>query len=320
MCNKQLYLQIANIIDNDYYLLDLPYHVNIGDLLIWQGEMEFLKLEVKHRMLGYSNQSTFGFPELKKDAVILLHGGGNFGDVWRSSQEFRLKVIQHYPDHKIIIFPQSVYYSNAALAIQDAEIFAHHKNLTICGRDDVSYNYLKRFFKNNILRVPDMAFWCDKSLFIFNGQKAKHPNLFLKRTDHEYRQVNVDFIDGEYDVKDWPGTENLSRFVKYLFLTMLILRRFWTKNSLCRVLARPLAWFINQIFMHYIRPSYISRGRDFIGSYDNIYTTRLHGLILAHLMNKNIYIVANNNGKLENYYTSWLKADSNISIIDIRKK
>lgn len=317
MSNKQLYLQIANLIDNDYYLLDLPYHVNIGDLLIWQGELDFLKSEVKHRMLGYSNQSTFGFPELKKDAVILLHGGGNFGDVWRGSQEFRLKVIQRYHDHRIIIFPQSVYYSNDSLAVQDAEIFAQHKNLTICGRDDVSYEYLKRYFKNNILRVPDMAFWCDKSLFIYNGLKAKNPNLFLKRTDHEYRKVNVDFIEGSYDIKDWPGTENLSRIVKCLFMTMLILCRLWDKNSLCRLIAKPLSWCINQVFMHYIRPTYISRGKDFIGSYDNIYTTRLHGLILAHLMNKNIYIVSNNNGKLENYYNSWLTEDDKIEIVSL---
>ena len=31
------------LINEDYVLLDLPYHSNIGDILIWQGELELLK-------------------------------------------------------------------------------------------------------------------------------------------------------------------------------------------------------------------------------------------------------------------------------------
>lgn len=31
------------LIDNDYIYLDLPYHANLGDTLIWQGTLDFLK-------------------------------------------------------------------------------------------------------------------------------------------------------------------------------------------------------------------------------------------------------------------------------------
>ena len=30
--------QLIPLIDSDYVLWDLPYHTNIGDTLIWQGE------------------------------------------------------------------------------------------------------------------------------------------------------------------------------------------------------------------------------------------------------------------------------------------
>lgn len=310
------YKPIKDLIIDDYVLLDLPYHVNTGDLLIWQGELIFLEHEVRHRMLGYYSQYTFGFPNLKKETVILLHGGGNFGDAWRGSQDFRLEVIKHYPENRIVIFPQSVYYSTDELAISDAEVFAKHMDLTICTRDKVSYEYIKRFFTNNLLCIPDMAFCIDRNLFEPNIINQTKENLFFKRTDHEYRDVTVDFINGEYDTADWPGTENLSLFIKYLYLCMILIRRMRKKSKFGCIIASILSWFVNKIFMYIVRPQYIKRGVCFISQYRNIYTTRLHGLILSHLLGKNIFIVSNNNGKLENYYNSWLKGCKNVRIID----
>lgn len=310
------YKPIKDLIIDDYVLLDLPYHVNTGDLLIWQGELIFLEHEVRHRMLGYYSQYTFGFPNLKKETVILLHGGGNFGDAWRGSQDFRLEVIKHYPENRIVIFPQSVYYSTDELAISDAEVFAKHMDLTICTRDKVSYEYIKRFFTNNLLCIPDMASCIDRKLFEPNILNQTKENLFFKRTDHEYRDVTVDFINGEYDTADWPGTENLSLFIKYLYLCMILIRRMRKKSKFGCIIASILSWFVNKIFMYIVRPQYIKRGVCFISQYRNIYTTRLHGLILSHLLGKNIFIVSNNNGKLENYYNSWLKGCKNVRIID----
>ena len=40
---KKIKDKLSPLIDNDYVLLDLPYHKNIGDILIWAGEIEFLK-------------------------------------------------------------------------------------------------------------------------------------------------------------------------------------------------------------------------------------------------------------------------------------
>lgn len=310
------YKPIKDLIINDYVLLDLPYHVNTGDLLIWQGELSFLKHEVKHKMLGYYNQSTFGFPKLKKETIILLHGGGNFGDVWRKSQEFRLEVIKRYPNNRIVIFPQSVYYGTDELAMSDAEQFAKHQDLSICARDKVSFEYIKRFFNNTLLCIPDMAFCIDRNIFKPYILEQTKDNLFFKRTDHEFRAVTVDFIEGEYDACDWPGTEKLSIFIKYLFLSMIYIRRIRKKGILGSKIASGLSWCVNRIFMYIVRPQYIKRGVRLISQYKNIYTTRLHGLILSHLLDKNIFIVPNNNGKLENYYNSWLTDCKNIKIVN----
>ena len=312
----KLYEPIKDLIVNDYVLLDLPYHVNTGDLLIWQGELSFLKHEVKSRMLGYYNQATFGFPKLQKDTVILLHGGGNFGDVWRMSQDFRLKVLRKYPNNRIVIFPQSVCYSTEELAISDAEQFAKHHDVTICARDEVSFEYLKRFFSNTLLCIPDMAFCIDNDIMMPNILAQTKDNLYFKRTDHEFREVIVDFIEGEYDTCDWPGTANLSRFIKNLYMIMILIQRLREKRGLYQWFANALSWCVNIIFMYIVRPQYIRSGVRLMSRYRNIYTTRLHGLILAHLLGKEIFIVSNNNGKLENYYNSWLKNCKNIRIVN----
>ena len=32
---------LSPLIDGDYVYWDLPYHINIGDTLIWQGTLDF---------------------------------------------------------------------------------------------------------------------------------------------------------------------------------------------------------------------------------------------------------------------------------------
>ena len=39
---SEIYQKLSLLIDNDYILVDLPYHSNIGDVLIWEGERQFL--------------------------------------------------------------------------------------------------------------------------------------------------------------------------------------------------------------------------------------------------------------------------------------
>ncbi len=77
-----IYNQLDGIIDRDYVLLDIPDHENIGDELIWEGEIEYLK-RLRFKNLYTSNLVYFSKKKVSKDALILLHGGGNFGDIYK---------------------------------------------------------------------------------------------------------------------------------------------------------------------------------------------------------------------------------------------
>ena len=35
--------QLRTLVQGDYIYLDVPYHANLGDTLIWQGTLDFLK-------------------------------------------------------------------------------------------------------------------------------------------------------------------------------------------------------------------------------------------------------------------------------------
>ena len=64
---------------------------------------------------------------------------------------FYLKILQKYLNNRIIMFPQTVYYSDIELMKSDAKVFAKHKDLYLCARDKVSYDILKKNFTNKIL-------------------------------------------------------------------------------------------------------------------------------------------------------------------------
>ena len=66
----------------------------------------------------YNNTIT----KMSSDAVILIHGGGNFGDLYRWNGQQYLKLVSTMNDDKIILFPQTIYYNDLNLTISDSKI------------------------------------------------------------------------------------------------------------------------------------------------------------------------------------------------------
>ena len=81
-----------------------------------------------------------------ENVIILLQGGGNFGNLYREHADFRKKIISAYPRNKIIILPQSVFYNDSNLIQEDAVFYANYSNVIICARDEYSYHFLKAKF------------------------------------------------------------------------------------------------------------------------------------------------------------------------------
>ena len=146
-------------ISSNYWLLEVPFYSNIGDTLIWQGEMDFLK-GTGYRCKGMHSLETFRFSHISPNDLILFQGGGNFGDLWVRHHEFKMRVVEAYPNNEFLFLPQTVYFENPRNMRECASLLAG-KKATICARDNASYKTLKENFNNEVLLVPDMAFCID---------------------------------------------------------------------------------------------------------------------------------------------------------------
>lgn len=304
---SEIYQKLSLLIDNDYILVDLPYHSNIGDILIWEGERQFLS-RLPYKCLYKASMYTYKKQKVDRNTIVLIHGGGNWGDVWRGSQEFHLKIIQEYPHNRIIVFPQTVHYDDLCHFTRDASVASNHSRLTICARDLISYKLLKEnYTSNDILLVPDMAFCIPISYLVQYKQACRHKDLFLKRSDKELVPFEIDRFTSSYLVKDWPSMENKSIY-------SFILRLF-TIGQRLKVI--PSSW-VDYFADNVVRENLVKTGVRFLSKYENIYTTRLHGGILAILLGKIFFLINNNYGKNKNFFETWLtEMDEDIHFLDI---
>ena len=310
---KVLARSLSNIICNDYIFLDLPYYSNIGDSMIWKGTEAFLAT-LPYRCIYRASIETYLPPDIDKNVIILLHGGGNFGDLWRRHTEFVLKVVEQFPNNRIVILPQTVHYQDKAIMIEDAQQLGMHSRLSICARDAVTKEFLEKYFSNHVLLVPDMALFVSPKYSSVGIVKRKEKSLFLLRKDKEVRYFD-EFESlrkqKNTDERDWPGMEQKLICTKILSRLIKINKR--SKNKkIVYYLSKVIDWYSLKIHM----PRLYKIGLQFIDKYEKIYSTRLHGAIIGVLLNKKVTVFDNSYGKNKNFYNTWLKDFNSTVLID----
>lgn len=161
-------------------LLMLPLHNNCGDLAIVKAEKEFFKKYFPEFHLAeiYFNQLEEDFynriKSFKKSDIIVLHGGGNLGDLWVCEEEMRENIIKNLPKNKIISFPQSVYFSDTPSGRErfrlSKSVYEGHKKSLFFLRDKKSFEFFKNNFNCNCHLCPDVVLSLKKDYaFIRNG-------------------------------------------------------------------------------------------------------------------------------------------------------
>lgn len=339
-------------------ILDAPSYSNAGDQLIWAGMESFFAnngIECVYRC----STITYEYQEFSSDTIICLVGGGNFGDLWRGLQEIKNQIVASYPNNRIIIFPQSVFYGDMSLCEQDSAIFAQHKDLYICARDKESYAFLQKHFKNQILLVPDMALYLSYEQRQTNVQPK---TLFMMRADKEAIKYDGVIKEG-MDVRDWPthnpiSGDHVAAFTKQNVWSHRLMKlglRLKLSSSMLKTLYKMVAcnllqsirnndvpvkdrWEKTQMEINYLAylnhkytgalneiintmlyenymPMTLEYAVEFMNRYDEVYSTRLHGGILAMLLGKKVHMIDNSYGKLSALYNTWLTKESNVDMV-----
>lgn len=155
-------------------LFQTPSHTNIGDHAIAEAEILFLQSRFSDYRIIEVNQA-YHFPllalikgKLPTTDVIMLHGGGNFGNEYMHEENIRRSVVESFPNHKIVVFPQTIFYTNDKSGGSELQIsqriFEKHSNLTLIAREKVSLDLMKNYFpKNTVLFMPDIVLSMDKT-------------------------------------------------------------------------------------------------------------------------------------------------------------
>lgn len=150
-----------------------PENGNAGDQAIALAQYEFLKKNfsdkydiITIRLIDFWCYFRCIVKCSSKDDVIMIQGGGNMGDVYAAAEYMRHLLIKFLPKNRIVIFPQTFSYTDTAfgnkLKRETKSIYCKHKNLTICAREQYSYEMMKLFFtENKVLLIPDMVLWLD---------------------------------------------------------------------------------------------------------------------------------------------------------------
>ncbi len=282
-------------IDRPLVYLDYPVHMNFGDLLIMRGTERFFA-DYGHRVVSraaYMNFVAHDASRITRETVIVMHGGGNFGDLYPVHQNFREQIVRRFPDNRIVVLPQSVYFSSPLALERSARIFRQHRDLALCVRDHASLGQVRGKFTDNTVLMPDMAhqLWRGSQPHPTAGERT----LQLLRTDVE-AAAHQQQVAAQQPM-DW--LDFVPRWSCQIFGR--ILRLHALEGKLGRKLGAHTLWHGYCDLLHRHMES------RFLG-YDEVITSRLHGMIFALLLGKRVRYLDNLYGKLNGYARTWFDA------------
>jgi pyruvyl transferase EpsO len=306
---NSLVTSLRETIDHDYVLLDCAYYRNVGDVLLWQAALDLLA-EIPSKCRYSCSIETFMPRRVPREAIIVLTGGGNFGDLWVRHQQFRHRILKEFPSHKIVQLPQSVWFEDESYMQSDIKVFNRHQGeIVIYLRDEQSFNIIKNNYPNVDARLmPDLA-------LTFNAEKfckkhrikmtAGEKTLLLKRNDKELSPKSP--APKTDHISDWSCMEvPIPAYSKYKSLMDLLERRHIGVRI--RKATSDLYW------KHILKDEILQSGISFLMPYKTIISTRLHGAILAALLGKEVVLIDNSYGKSSGVYQLWMKEWSNIEM------
>lgn len=280
-------------------LFDFPNHSNVGDSAIWLGEQDYLMKRGLSSSVVWMTDAAAAevreLPALPHDCIVLIHGGGNFGDLWPDHQRLRERLLQHYRAHRIIQLPQSIHFSDALKAEQSRAIFSAHPDFHLVVRDYQSLRIAQALYACHTHLCPDMA------LHLVRWQRptsATHDLFALLRTDREQRAEAGTSSASRHNIvfDDWINeAPNAAVRADRTLLTLETRypNRFTTPQAVRQFLYKRLA------------AQRMDRGCRQLASGRVLISDRLHAHILCTMMGIPHVVLDNSYRKIGNFRDAW---------------
>eukprot|EP00026_Physarum_polycephalum_P004075 Phypoly_transcript_04092.p1 GENE.Phypoly_transcript_04092~~Phypoly_transcript_04092.p1 ORF type:complete len:731 (-),score=94.91 Phypoly_transcript_04092:77-2083(-) len=280
-------------------MLDVPDHNNKGDSAIFTGEENFLRLMNLELIYACSDAGKFKcntkyvkelIGDKKKETLVGLHGGGNFGDLWEWVVNERNNFINDLvgEGYDFMMFPQTITFKDKGKIPYVQKLYGRMKKLVFMVRDVPSYEFMKQYFPNSTnIYLPDMA-W-------MNGHKEivripQYDILFFLRKDYEgdqnlagkVRARMKELPEVDYNIADWTDYDIPDGNPSLV-----------DKNY-------------DRFYM----------GLDFLTQARVVVTNRLHGHILSTLLDLPHVIVDNIYGKVFDNHNAWTRNATGVEMAE----
>lgn len=282
-------------------LFDPPGHSNVGDQAILLGELAFLRRHFPRARVSFFDLGNYTDQcdrLIEQSSIILMHGGGNFGDIWPAHHDLRLRILTRFRHKRIVQLPQSISFGGQDSLARTRAAIAGHGDFHLVARDHASTDLARRNFDCPVILAPDMAFCLDP----LRRAPAAADYFCLLRTDKEVAADHGELLSvlaglsRDVEASDWIAEphDRIKRFDRFL-----------SRQGRDRPNA---AWAFNNPILR-VRERYarnrlavgiamLSRGRVVV-------TDRLHAHILSCLLGIPNFVFNSIDGKVAAFHTTW---------------
>ena len=222
--------------EKNIVLFGSPHHCNMGDQAQTYCILDWLKknysdYQIHVFTINDCDEKLYGIIRklIKINDKIFFHSGYHLTDLYHE-QDVYLRIIQLFPDYEIVIFPQTISYTNKDIEKETTKIFDLHKNIKMLCRDEISYSKAQSLFKNcKLLLYPDIvtALIGTKSfdnkregilLCIRNDKEAYYKkNEIQKLIDNLKRSTKVNITDTTLSVSYKEVVKNRDKILNQIF-------------------------------------------------------------------------------------------------------
>lgn len=271
------------------WLFCAPDYDNLGDHAIAAAEHRFFKsafhMELVEVPLGvFAVCGPAAKEEIQPSDLILITGGGFLGSLWIDNERQVREVVASYPENRIIVLPQTLYWEDSPEARAEEEksraVYTAHPRLTLCARDQETARLLRESYPGcQVELLPDMVLSCDWTF----PDAAEHRGILLcLRDDKESALTEA----ARQDLFRWA--EETGREVRF---TDTVLNRWpvpqWERSALLD-----------------------AKLREFREA-EVVVTDRLHGLLFSVITGTPCVALPNSTHKLQKTF-HWVREVSNI--------
>lgn len=296
-------------------LLDVPNQRNAGDSLIWAGERAYLK-SLGYRVRYTADLDSFDAARLRSAmprGVVLMHGGGNFGDIWFGHQAHRERLARELREYRIVALPQTLFYHSVERARITNDVLSDHPDYTVLLRDRASLERAAKLMPDvRVVFCPDAAIGAPVPTAA-RARSATPSVVVIARADREASSelAGVDpswLPDARVSIVDWSPAgwrRRVWAIARAVLRMETRLRPRMRGRRLARVADRVVAGALGAIN----RLNVAMARRRFCGA-RVIVADRLHAHILASLSGVDHVVLDNNYGKVRAVFDDYSGAFS----------